>query len=174
MGRRGGDESSLKKRLPRDEQTVVKKGQCEYTRSEKAGVSAVISSCPASTIAAPCAGRAVARVIAIPAYPGSQEPRRKGSRQFQGGFKALACTPSHKPSVRTRGLRTRSFYMRHGHTQCTRCTVHGARIQVVVCPIAIQHKEQHGCGNTASGSTRLTYAAFHNRIYPKSSVLRTS
>jgi hypothetical protein len=33
-------------------------------------------------------------------------------------------------------------------------TVHGARILVNVCPIVIQRREQHGCGNTAGGSAK--------------------
>jgi len=60
-----------------------------------------------STIAAACAGRTVAGVIAIRAYPGGEDPERKCSRQLQRGFEAAARTLSGSPGVRRRELGAR-------------------------------------------------------------------
>jgi hypothetical protein len=76
------------------------------------GASGTLSSHSTSTIAAPCAGRTVARVVAIRAYAGGEYPERKSPRKFQRGFKGASGTPSREPGVRTHGLRTRSFYGR--------------------------------------------------------------
>jgi hypothetical protein len=72
------------------------------------------------TLAAPCAGRTVAGVIAIRAYPGGKDPERKSSRQFQRGLKLLRALRGQESGVRTHGLRTQSFYVRHGRTYLRR------------------------------------------------------
>jgi len=68
-----------------------------------------LSSLSPSTIAAPCAGRAVPGVVAIWADPRGKEPRREGSRQFQRSFEFAACTlpalalPPSRPPPRRAG-----------------------------------------------------------------------
>ena len=89
-------------------------------RASRVGVG--LSSLFPSTIAAPCAGRTVAGVIAIRAHPGAVDPDRKKPRQFQRGFKAAACTLRHERRAWTRGLRTRSFRDPLGYERRLRCT----------------------------------------------------
>jgi hypothetical protein len=69
------------------------------------------------TIAAPCAGRTVASVIAIRACLRGEDPERKRSRQLQRGFEAAARTLSRDPGVRRRGLGTRTVDCFRGGAQ---------------------------------------------------------
>jgi hypothetical protein len=69
-----------------------------------------LSSCPTSTIAAPCAGRTISGVIAIRACLRGEDPERKRSRQLQRGFEGAPDAPSREPGVRRPGLRTCALY----------------------------------------------------------------
>ena len=81
-----------------------------------------------STIAAPCAGRAVSGVVAIRAYLRGEDPERKSSREFHRSFEAGAGVFSHRPALRSRGLRNRghNFLLRYARRLwCTHVRSHG-------------------------------------------------
>jgi hypothetical protein len=99
-----------------------------------------LSSLTTSTIAAPRAWRTIARVIAIRAYPGSEDPQRKRSREVQSGFKAAACRFSPVTRVRRSGLRTRTFYCWAGESRRVWCSY------------------ERRCGCRRHGRTRLSRA----------------
>ena len=81
-----------------------------------------LSSCPTSTIAAPCAGRTISGVIAIRACLRGEDPERKRSRQLQRGFETAAGTLSRDPCVRRRGLGTRTVNCFRGDARWLGCT----------------------------------------------------
>ena len=74
------------------------------------------------TIAAPRAGRTVARVIAIRAHLCAVDPDRERPRQFQSGLKADAWTLPDDPGLRTRELASWSLYDAHRHPRRLWCT----------------------------------------------------
>ena len=65
----------------------------------------------ASTVAAPCAGRAEASVVAIRAYAGEEHLERKSPRQFQCGFKG-ACLVNGTISIDSQPMAGTTIHVR--------------------------------------------------------------
>jgi hypothetical protein len=82
------------------------------------------SSLTIPTVAAPCAWRTIAGVIAVRAYLGGEDGRKR-SRQLQRGFEAAAWTLSREPGVRRRRLGTRTANCFRGHARRLWCTHYG-------------------------------------------------
>jgi len=99
-----------------------------------------LSSLRTSTVAAPCAGRAISAVIAIRACLRGEDPERKRSRQLQRGFEAAARAFSGSPGVRMRGLGTRTV-------DCFREDTRG-----------LWFRHPGGCGSQRCGRTGLSQA----------------
>jgi hypothetical protein len=99
-----------------------------YTQNPRTGFLGGPTSPPSSltipTVAAPCAWRTIAGVIAVRAYLGGEDGRKR-SRQLQRGFEAAAWTLSREPGVRRRRLGTRTANCFRGHARRLWCTHYG-------------------------------------------------